>query len=61
MLYRGGSIRALKSLNFDASEVSSAFKAFSAKEQTSKVAVSFEDDESLIKVSLHQVSLCSLC
>ena len=55
VLFRGGSIRAFNSLKFDASEVSSAFKSFSTKGRVSKVAVSFEDDQSLIKVSKYQI------
>ena len=51
MLYRGGSIRAFDSLNFDASEVNNAFKAFCTQGNMGKVTVSFEDDESLVKVS----------
>ena len=57
VLFRGGSIQAFSSLNFDASEVSSAFKAFSTKGQISKIAVSFEDDNSLIKVSKYEIFL----
>lgn len=61
MLYRGGSIQAFKSLKFDASDVSNAFKISSAKGRTSKVAVSFEDDESLIKVSNYRIIIYAVC
>ena len=61
MLHRGGSIRPFHSLTFDASEVSNAFKTSSAKTGMSKVAVSFTDDESLIKVSKYQILLYALC
>ena len=60
VLFRGGSIQAFNSLKHDASEVSSAFKSFSTKGRGSKVAVSFEDDESLIKVSKYQKFLYSV-
>ena len=60
MLFRGGSIQASNSLNFDASEVSSAFKAFSTKGQIGKVAVSFENDNSLIKVSKYEIFIFSV-
>ncbi len=57
MLLRGGSIQAFETKKYDASEVSSAFKAFSTKGQLSKVVVSFEDEECLIKVSKYQLFL----
>jgi len=50
-LYRGGKIQAFTPLRFDASEVSNAFKTASAKGRATKIAISFEDDLSLIKVS----------
>lgn len=61
MLYRGGSVQAFHSLKFDAPEVSNAFKTASAKGRMSKVAVSFEDSESLIKVRKHQIRLYVVC
>ena len=61
MLYRGGSIKAIESLVFDVSDLSSAFKTFSAKGPAKKVVLSFEDDESLVKVRKHSTSLHASC
>lgn len=49
-LHRAGKIQPFTPLKFDASGVSNAFKTASAKGRATKVAVSFEDNDSLIKV-----------
>lgn len=46
-LYRDGRIKAFDPLKvFDASEISQAFRHFSSKNRTGKIAVSFENDDS---------------
>lgn len=50
-LYRRGSIKAFDPLKvFGASEVSDAFRYFSSKNRMGKIAISFENDESLVRV-----------
>lgn len=50
-LYRDGKIKAFDPLKvFDAAEISQAFRHFSGKNQIGKIAVSFENDESMVKV-----------
>ncbi|KAI4289981.1 MAG: hypothetical protein L6R35_000743 [Caloplaca aegaea] len=50
-LYRDGKIRSLDPLRvFDSSEITQAFKYFSSKDRMGKIAISFEDKESLVKV-----------
>ena len=50
-LYRGGKVNAFDPLRvFGASEISQAFRHFSGKNRMGKIAVSFEDDQSLVKV-----------
>jgi len=52
-LYRDGKIKAFDPLRvFDAANVSQAFRHFSGKNRMGKIAISFEDDESMIKVCL---------
>lgn len=51
-LYRRGQIKAFNPLKvFDASEISQAFRHFSSKNRMGKIAISFEREESLVKVS----------
>ena len=51
-LYRDGKIKAFDPLKvFDASEIPQAFRHFSSKNRMGKIAVSFENDESLVNVS----------
>lgn len=50
-LYRDGKIKAFDLLKvFDAAEISQAFRHFSGKNRIGKIAVSFENDESMVKV-----------
>ena len=50
-LYRDGSIKAFDPLRiFDASEVSDPFRYFSSKNRMGKIAISFENDKSLVRV-----------
>ena len=50
-LYRDGKIKTFDPLKvFEAAEVSQAFRHFSGKNRIGKIAVSFEDDASMIKV-----------
>lgn len=51
-LYRDGKIKAFDTLKvFEAAEVSQAFRHFSGKNRMGKIAISFEDDASMVKVS----------
>ena len=50
-LYRDGKIKAFDPLKvFGAAEISEAFKYFSGKNRMGKIAISFEDDTSMVKV-----------
>lgn len=50
-LYRENKIKAFDPLKvFDATEISQAFRHFSGKNRMGKIAVSFENDESMVKV-----------
>lgn len=50
-LYRDGKIKAFDPLKvFDASEISQAFRRFSGKNRMGKTAISFENDDSTVKV-----------
>lgn len=50
-LYRDGQIKAFDSLRvFEAAEISEAFRYFSAKNRIGKIAISFENDESMVRV-----------
>ncbi|THV53463.1 hypothetical protein BGAL_0050g00300 [Botrytis galanthina] len=50
-LYREGQIQAIKPLRiFDVSEITDAFRHFASKDRMGKIAISFENPESLIKV-----------
>lgn len=50
-LYRDGKIKAIEPLRvFPASEISQAFRHFSSKNRIGKIAISFENDESLVNV-----------
>lgn len=50
-LYRENKIKAFDPLKvFNAAEISQAFRHFSGKNRMGKIAVSFENDESMVKV-----------
>ena len=50
-LYRDGQIKAFDPLRaFEAAEVSQAFRSFSGKNRIGKIAISFENDASMVKV-----------
>ena len=55
-LYRDRKIKAFDPLKvFDASQISQAFRHFSSKNRMGKIAVSFEDNESLVQVCESQI------
>ena len=57
-LYRSGKIKAFDPLRvFDASEISQAFRYFSTKNRMGKIAISFENDDSMINVSPSHIVL----
>lgn len=50
-LYREGKIQAFDPLKvFEAAEISQAFRHFSGKNRMGKIAISFENDASVVKV-----------
>ena len=50
-LYRDGQIKAFDPLSvFDAAEITQAFRHFSGKNRIGKIAISFEDDASMVRV-----------
>ena len=50
-LYRDSKIKAFDPLKvFGASDISQAFRHFSGKNRMGKIAISFEDDQSMVKV-----------
>ena len=51
-LYRSGHIRNVQVASFDVSEVSAAFKHFSAATRMGKIVVSFQDAEAPVQVSI---------
>ena len=60
-LYRDGKIKAFDPLKvFDASEISQAFRHFSGQNRMGKIAISFDDDASMVKVRHFIVRLITL-
>ena len=50
-LYRDGKIKAFDPLEvFEAADISQAFRLFSGQNRMRKIAISFEDDASMVKV-----------
>ena len=50
-LYREGKIKAFDPLRiFEAADISQAFRHFSGQNRMGKIAISFEDDASMVKV-----------
>lgn len=58
-MYRAGEIKPVPITAFDVSEIAQAYRFFSTRDRVGKVVISLENPGSMIKVCLHNPTLCA--